>query len=213
MTVQNPCLSGGAIEIFLEPVLPAPRVLVVGDTPIAGAVAADRRRARASTLVAADGDGPRSAAPATSRSSSRRTAATSCTRCAAASRRACPYVGLVASPKRGAGVLDELRGDGVAEELLDRIDVPAGIDIGARTAAEIALSILAQIVAVRRGHAVGAEARPPRPTSAARPGLGDARGRPDLRDDRRRGGEHALGPARRRDGLLLLRGLQDQVRG
>ena len=35
VTVRNPCLSGGAIEIFLEPVLPAPRVLVVGDTPIA----------------------------------------------------------------------------------------------------------------------------------------------------------------------------------
>ena len=38
VTVQNPCLSGGAIEVFLEPVLPAPRVLVVGDTPIAGAI-------------------------------------------------------------------------------------------------------------------------------------------------------------------------------
>jgi xanthine dehydrogenase accessory factor len=38
VTAQNPCLSGGAIEIFLEPVIPAPRVLVVGDTPIAAAV-------------------------------------------------------------------------------------------------------------------------------------------------------------------------------
>ena len=38
VTAQNPCLSGGAIEIFLEPVLPAPRVLVVGNTPIADAV-------------------------------------------------------------------------------------------------------------------------------------------------------------------------------
>ena len=38
MTIQNPCLSGGAIEVFLEPVLPAPRVLVVGETPIAAAI-------------------------------------------------------------------------------------------------------------------------------------------------------------------------------
>ncbi len=38
VTAQNPCLSGGSIEIFLEPVLPAPRLLVVGDTPIAAAV-------------------------------------------------------------------------------------------------------------------------------------------------------------------------------
>jgi xanthine dehydrogenase accessory factor len=47
-------------------------------------------------------------------------------------------------------VLGELRGDGVAAELLDRIDTPAGLDIGARTPEEIALSILAKIVAVRR---------------------------------------------------------------
>ena len=38
VTVENPCLSGGAIEVFLEPVVPAPRVLVVGDTPIAAAL-------------------------------------------------------------------------------------------------------------------------------------------------------------------------------
>jgi xanthine dehydrogenase accessory factor len=61
-----------------------------------------------------------------------------------------PYVGLVASHKRGAGVIGELRGDGVSKELVERIDVPAGIDIGARTPAEIALSILAKIVATRR---------------------------------------------------------------
>ena len=122
-----------------------------------------------------------------------------------------PYVGLVASPKRGDGVIDELRGDGVPEELLERIDVPAGLDIGARTPAEIALSILARIVAVRRdrcsgagSHRSGERAR----RSPRRP----ARRRPDLRDDRRRGGRHALGRARRRDRLLLLRGLQGQVR-
>ena len=40
VTVENPCLSGGAIEIFLEPVLPAPRVLVAGGTPVADAVRA-----------------------------------------------------------------------------------------------------------------------------------------------------------------------------
>jgi xanthine dehydrogenase accessory factor len=39
VTVQNPCLSGGAMEIFLEPCVPAPRVLVVGATPVAAALA------------------------------------------------------------------------------------------------------------------------------------------------------------------------------
>ena len=62
-----------------------------------------------------------------------------------------PYVGLVASRKRGAGVLGELRADGVADELLERIDVPAGLDIGARTPAEIALSILAEVIVAGRG--------------------------------------------------------------
>ena len=75
-----------------------------------------------------------------------------------------PYVGLVASRKRGAAVIDELRADGVAEELLQRIETPAGIDIGARTPAEIALSILARIVEVRRSrdaeHARDAAAAP-----------------------------------------------------
>jgi xanthine dehydrogenase accessory factor len=48
-------------------------------------------------------------------------------------------------------VLAELRSDGVSERHLAQIDVPAGLDLGGRTPAEIALSILAQIVAVRRG--------------------------------------------------------------
>jgi xanthine dehydrogenase accessory factor len=61
-----------------------------------------------------------------------------------------PYVGLVASRRRGQGVIGELRGDGVPKEQLDRIDTPAGLDIGARTPEEIALSILARIVEVRR---------------------------------------------------------------
>ena len=82
-----------------------------------------------------------------------------------------PYVGLVASPKRGAGVIDELRADGVPEEHLELIDVPAGIDIGARTPAEIALSILATVVAVRRGEraaAPAARAGPRRPAPPRR---------------------------------------------
>ena len=49
------------------------------------------------------------------------------------------YVGLVASRKRGAAVIEELRAEGVAEELLDALDTPAGLDIGARTPAEVAL--------------------------------------------------------------------------
>ena len=69
-----------------------------------------------------------------------------------------PYIGLVASPKRAAAVTAELSAEGVSDELLDALDAPAGIDIGARTPAEIALSILARIIAVRRSAPVRAPA-------------------------------------------------------
>ena len=150
VTVQNPCLSGGAIEVFLEPAPPAPRVLVVGDTPIAGAV----RKLGAElglAMVAVGGDGSQTdSGPddlALVVAAHGRDELHALRRGLEAS---VPYVGLVASAKRGAGVVDELRADGVPEEMLARIDVPAGLAIGARTAAEIALAILAAIVAVRR---------------------------------------------------------------
>jgi xanthine dehydrogenase accessory factor len=56
------------------------------------------------------------------------------------------YVGLVASPRRGSAVVASLEVD---DELKARVHTPAGFDIGARTSAEVALSILAEIVAER----------------------------------------------------------------
>jgi len=145
VTVQNPCLSGGMIEVFLEPVVPAPRVLVEGDTPIVHALLriggelgldmvggdVDPRAGDLALIAAGHG---REELPALK----------------AALEADVPYVALVASRKRGQGVLGELRGDGVPQSQIDRIDTPAGFDIGARTPAEIALSILAKVVAVRR---------------------------------------------------------------
>jgi xanthine dehydrogenase accessory factor len=66
----------------------------------------------------------------------------------------CDYVGLVASEVRGAAVLDNLRAAGVADRDVARVHTPAGVAIGAHTHAEIALSILAEIVAVRRAPVV-----------------------------------------------------------
>jgi xanthine dehydrogenase accessory factor len=159
VTVQNPCLSGGAIEVFLEPVLPAPRVLVVGDTPIAEAVL----RVGAEIgfdAVSVDGEGlqPRAGDLALVVAAHGRDELHTLR---LGLETGMPYVGLVASRKRGDGVLAELRGDGVPDELLARIDVPAGLDIGARTPGEIALSILAQIVAVRHDARAPVYAAPP----------------------------------------------------
>ena len=149
VTAQNPCLSGGAIEIFLEPVLPAPRVLVVGETPIAAALVSLGAELDLAVLQVSGG--------------TPEPAAGDLALVVAAHGRdelhtlrrglevGVPYIGLVASHKRGAGVLAELRQDGVSEAELERIDVPAGLDIGSRTSAEIALSILASVVAARRG--------------------------------------------------------------
>ena len=68
-----------------------------------------------------------------------------------------PYVGLVASRRRGAAVVADLDVD---EAERARVRTPAGLDIGARTPAEVALSILAEIVAVRPRRAVAALAPP-----------------------------------------------------
>ena len=72
------------------------------------------------------------------------------------------YVGLVASRTRGAAVIEELRADGVDEELLDALETPAGLDIGARTPEEVALSIVARIIEVRRRHTAEERSEPAR---------------------------------------------------
>ena len=146
VTVENPCLSGGAIEVFLEPSVPAPRVLVVGDTPIAASLLRLGPELGLDVLDAG-GRAPRQGDLGLVVAAHGRDEAGVLR---AGLEAGLPYVGLVASRKRGDGVIGELRGDGVPDELLARIDVPAGLDIGARTPPEIALSILATVVEVRR---------------------------------------------------------------
>jgi xanthine dehydrogenase accessory factor len=155
VTVENPCLSGGALEIFLEPVLPAPRVLVVGETPIAGAVIRIAAEVGLDAVAVGGGDvEPRPGDLALVVASHGRDELPALRRGLEAG---LPYVGLVASVKRADGVLGELRGDGVAPELLARLDVPAGVEIGARSAAEIAVSILAKVISVRRSQPAEAD--------------------------------------------------------
>jgi xanthine dehydrogenase accessory factor len=61
------------------------------------------------------------------------------------------YVGLLGSKRRGAAIKEFLRDGGMDQSLLDQLHVPTGLDIGAETAAEIALSILAEAVALKSG--------------------------------------------------------------
>jgi xanthine dehydrogenase accessory factor len=172
VTVSNPCLSGGAIEVFLEPVLPAPRVVLAGDSPIVSALRRIGPELGLSLISASEGGvvptqgdlGLVVAAHGRDELGILR----------AGLEAGLPYVGLVASRKRGAAVLDQLREAGVSDELLAVLETPAGLDIGARSAAEIALSILARIVEVRRRSSRAAASTHPeaRPVTAVDPVCG-----------------------------------------
>jgi xanthine dehydrogenase accessory factor len=140
---RNPCLSGGALEIFLEPHLPAARLLVVGSSPIAEAVATVGRAAGYAVERAAAGTGAAREVPGAAAVIVASHGNGEETVVGEALRAGVGYVALVASPKRGAAVRAEL---GLPDELAAQLHSPAGLDIGARTPTEIAISILAQMV-------------------------------------------------------------------
>jgi xanthine dehydrogenase accessory factor len=165
VTVANPCLSGGSMEIFLEPRLPAPRLLVVGDTPIAHALAELGRPLGFAVELISGEVAPQPDDAALVVASHGRGEEPALT---AALRAGVPYVGLVASRTRGAAVLALLD---VPEELRGRVHSPAGLDLGGGTAAEIALSILAELVGERRA-AVRASTAPVEPAVAVDPVCG-----------------------------------------
>ncbi|MFN8198239.1 MAG: XdhC family protein [Nakamurella multipartita] len=143
LTVHNPCLSGGALEIFLDPVVPAPLVLVHGDGPVAQALRQVTEAAGYRCAEAAAQTVPGADAVVVASHGRDETAVL-----AAAIEAGVGYIGLIASRRRGAAVLAEIaaaRPD-LAEQLPGRVDTPAGLDLGARTAGEIAVSVLAAIV-------------------------------------------------------------------
>jgi len=150
---RNPCLSGGALEIFLEPHLPAARLVVVGGSPIAEAVVSVGKASGYDVIRAAVGAGADVAGAAAVVVASHGNGEEAVI--AEALRAGVGYVALVASPKRGAAVRAEL---GLPDELAAQLHTPAGLDIGALTPAEIAISILAQMVG--RLHADPVPGRP-----------------------------------------------------
>jgi xanthine dehydrogenase accessory factor len=165
--VVNPCHSGGALEIFLQPMLPRPVLQVVGDTPISRAVGTlaaflefdletvDPGRAGAgwadatAVVVAGLGRGEQDAIRA-------------------ALDAGVGFIALVASHIRGAVVLDEM---GVTEVERRRVHTPAGLNIGARTPPEIALSIMSEVIQAIRteGLAPAAQPSPAQPSPAQLP--------------------------------------------
>ncbi|MFN8593617.1 MAG: XdhC family protein [Thermomicrobiales bacterium] len=152
ITYPMTCHSGGALEIMIEPVLPAARLVLVGATPVSDALAAlagtmgYRIDRHADSRAFAEHPGVINAASsivvATMGVDDEETLA-------AALRSSAPYIALVASPKRAGVVRETLTLMGVSPEDLAKLKAPAGLDIGARSQEEIALSILAEIVQMR----------------------------------------------------------------
>lgn len=141
ITVHNPCLSGGALEIFLEPSTPPALVVVHGDAPIARAV-----RELAGWLGLEARSWEEEVPPDTAAVVVASHGGDEHRVIEAALRAEVPYIALVASRRRGAAVLDGL---GLGDGERARIRTPAGIDIGSRTPRETALAVLAELISVR----------------------------------------------------------------
>jgi xanthine dehydrogenase accessory factor len=169
------CHSGGTLEIYLEPMLPPPDLLVLGDSPVAqGLVAlAGPLGFRATLHPGLDLEGglqltePADSWVVIAGMGDRDDLAVR-----AALDSGAAYVAVVASKKRAAAIVEALESDGVSADLLARLKAPAGLDIGAKTGPEIALSILAEIVERRRATPILREHPEQKPATAVDPVCG-----------------------------------------
>lgn len=144
---RNGCPSKGTVDIFIEPCLPMPQLIVMGASPVAQALSAlaplfhwqvatpmpsdDNRHQARFIVVATQGQGDLDAL----------TSALSCR---------ATYVAFVGSARKFAALSEKLLAKDIAATAIEKVSAPAGIDLGAVTPEEIALSILAELVQVRR---------------------------------------------------------------
>ena len=154
------CQSEGALEIYIEPVLPVPHLVIVGSSPMARTLAelsraldwatdlvsppdftAGHAGTRSMVIVATQGHGDEDMIER-----------------AVAMRPA--YLGLVASRRRGEAVLGYLAERGVPQDQLDKVRAPAGLDLGKTTHEEMAVAILAELVQLRASGALAAVPSP-----------------------------------------------------
>jgi xanthine dehydrogenase accessory factor len=143
------CTSGGILDIYMEPHLPQPQLVLVGDSPVIAALSrlagvldfavtrldsADLSKVvineRTYVLVASHGQYDEEALEQALRSPA-------------------VYVGMVGSHRRAEACREYLRTSGMTEQQIERLKAPAGLDLGAVTPEEIAASILAELVQVR----------------------------------------------------------------
>lgn len=143
---RNGCPSRGTVDIFIEPCLPLPQLVIMGSSPVAqalstlapqfhwsvtGTLAQDKTQQQCFVVVATQGQGDLDALK----------------RALTAQTRSVAFVG---SRKKYASLAQQLAAAGFERSAIDRVKAPAGLDLGAVTPEEIALSILAQLVQDRR---------------------------------------------------------------
>lgn len=146
---RNGCPSRGTVDIFIEPCIPTPQLVVLGNSPVAQALTALAPQFHWSVTTALD-DG-------TSHQQRFVVIATQGQGDVDALTAACAadpaYIAFVGSQKKYKALSEKLAAAGISQTFIDRVHAPAGLDLGAVTPEEIALSILAQLVKERR-HAV-----------------------------------------------------------
>jgi xanthine dehydrogenase accessory factor len=144
------CQSGGSVDIYLEPMLPPPQLLIFGESPCARALGRLGEVMGYGIVTLAEP----SALPASRIDDAYAVVATmgendeDCIAATLAAR--CGYVAVVASRTRFAEIRESLLARGIAAATIDQVHNPAGLDLGARVPEEVALSILAEIVQIRR---------------------------------------------------------------
>ena len=163
---MNMCPSQGTMDIFVEPILPRPQVVICGSSPVAVATAELARRSGFAVTVCAPASEQTAFAEADRRiegfalpveeAAARYVVVSTQGRGDEAALLAAiaidaDYISFVGSRKKAESLRAALAERGVTAERLAKLKAPAGLDLGAITPDEIAISILAEIVAVRRG--------------------------------------------------------------
>ncbi len=154
VTVPIACQSEGALEVYVEPVLPQPQLVAIGRSPAAAALAAlATGLGWRSVLIEDSGEldadvDERSYVVVATQGHFDEDALEHALTTPAA------YVGLVASRKRAQAVLGYLRDRGVSDDALARVHAPAGLDLGHVATDEIAVAIMAEIVQLRAAGAL-----------------------------------------------------------
>ena len=180
---ENGLICGGRMDVHIDPLAPAPRLCIVGAGHVAFHLAKAARDAGFHIAIVDDRDKFANAerfpgAEVTVASIPEWLARADLSPSAyiaivtrghqndldavrALAPRDFKYLGLIGSRAKVARIYDALREEGLPQERLQRIHAPIGLDIGAVTPAEIAISILAELIAVRRGADTAALAMKP----------------------------------------------------